>query len=273
MSLRLPEGMEKSSIGKFATFATAISVVDKDVSLFYYITQTQHMKSAKNKETVKMYLNEAEYKDMAKNVPGAAAKKYNTNVKQFLKVTKAHSKETAKLYIYMAKGDAERAIEKYKADVEKFCDFTKTDEKFAEECLRDAKCNVDLAIGEFNVLKFRAFTKTDEKTARKFLDETSGNFDKAINEYLVQFPEKAIEIFCDITETDEKTAKKFLYEAEGNTLKAIKNYNVSVFRNVTEADEKTAEKCLKKALRQPGSTLGDHARVAINNFYRMKRWE
>jgi len=242
MSLRLPEGMEKSSIGKFATFATAIAVVDKNVSLFYYITQTKDMESAKNEETVKKYLKEA------KNVPGAAAKNYNANVKQFLEVTKAHSKETAKQYVYKAKGDAERAIEKYKADVKQFRNVTETDAKFAEECLRDAKCDAERAIENYfnhvteeRVKKFRYVTKTNKETATVYLYKAKGDADRAIKKYNTD-----VKQFCEDTGTNKETAKFYLNKAYGDADRAIENYNVYTFLNVTETNGETAEKTAVK---------------------------
>merc|ERR1719376_1655736 len=176
----------------------------------------------KNEETVKKYLKEA------KNVPGAAAKNYNANVKQFLEVTKAHSKETAKQYVYKAKGDAYRAIKKYKADVKQFLNVTKTNEKFAEECLRDAKCDAERAIENYfnhvteeRVKEFRDVTQTNRETATVYLYKAKGDTERAIENYLNQ-----IENFFERTgRYNEKVAKFYLNKANGAD--EYKNLSVS----------------------------------------------
>jgi len=251
MSLRLPEGMEKSSIGKFATFTTAIAVVDRNVNDFLIRIKT-------NKKTAEQFVVEANG-----NVDRAIE---NYNVTKFLKDTKTNDRETAKQFLEEANGILDRAIENYNA--KQFCDATKTKEKTAFMCLREAIDttgrlgeHLQIAIRKFCDDKkiFKVALKTNEKTANQFLDDAYGDINRAICNF-------NIKSFCDVTDTDEVTAERFLREADGKYGSTSGRYKVTKFLILAGAtpDVKLAMRTFRKAY--GGTPVARHVQIAIDRY-------
>jgi len=260
MSYRLPEGMEKSSIGRFATFATAIAVVNpKIIEKFLQGTNTD------DRETAEKFITEAKFK-LSKALENYWDHCTNERVKEFRDVTDT-DEVTAKLYVYKAKDNVRKAVENY--NVKQFCDVTETDRETAKWYLKKTNVkpgrtsgkHLQIAMDRYIDDKkiFEVALKTNEKTAKQFLDEAYGDINRAICNF-------NIKSFRDVTDTDEVTAEKFLREADGKYGSTSGRYNVTMFLELAgdTTDVKYAMTTFKKA--EGGTPVADHPQIAIDRY-------